>query len=170
MALNADPAASGRLLAALFRGAESRLWGDLEETGTVPAGREAALRAEWECLALDACLRGMVAAGGFGEGTARAVDEFHVAVLEGWAAGGPDAELAARRERLTARYEEYGRLARDLEAAGAARVSATLGASAAAHACAPGEVPREVAALLAAMHEALVEGAVAALRPPGDGG
>lgn len=159
----------GRRLAEFFRGVEPRLWNDLAESGAVPAGREADARAEWECLALDACLRGLVAAGGFGEPTVRAVDEFHAAVLEGWAAGAPVAGLAARRERLTARYEEYGRLARDLEAAGAACVSSALGASAAAHACAPAAAPDGLARLFAALHESLAEGAAAFLREPAAG-
>ena len=163
MSLRDDPAASGRLLAMLFAGVEPRLWADLVETGRVPAERTDAARAEWECLALDACLRGLVAAGGFGERTAEAVDAFHTAVLEQWSGAGTP--LAPRRERLTARYEEYGALARGLEAAGAARVSATLGATAAAHACAPGAAPEELATFLGAMHEAITEGALAALTP-----
>lgn len=162
-----DPATRGLRLAAFFRATEARLWSDLAESGAVPAGRDARVRAEWECLALDACLRGLVAAGGFGDATARAVDAFHAAVLEGWAAGGPPEALAPRRERLAARYEENGRTARALEAAGAARVSAALGASAAGHACAPGDAPPSLAGLLAAMHESLAEGAAAFLREGG---
>lgn len=163
MSLRDDPAASGRLLAMLFAGVEPRLWADLAETGRVPAAHADAARAEWECLALDACLRGLVAAGGFGERTAEAVDAFHTAVLEGWSAAG--APVAPRRERLTARYEEYGALARGLEAKGAARVSATLGEAAATHACAPESPPAELAAFFGAMHEAITEGAAAALSP-----
>jgi hypothetical protein len=161
VALKDDPAASGRLLATMFQGVEPRLWAELAEALALPAGREEAARAEWECLALDACLRGLVAAGGFGERTAQAVDAFHTAVLEAW--GADAAALPARRERLRARYEEYGRIARELEAKGAARVSAMLGATAAAHACAPEAAPEALGALLATMHESLVEGAAAAL-------
>jgi hypothetical protein len=159
-----QPAAHGRRLAAFFRAAEPRLWRDLAESGAVPGGREREARAEWECLALDACLRGLVAAGDFRDHTAHEVDEFHAAVLEGWAAGGSVESLAVRRERLTARYEEYGRLARGLEAAGAARVSATLGESAATHACAPAAAPAALASVFATMHESLAEGAAAMLR------
>jgi len=162
-------AVNGRRLAAFFRSAGPRLWSDLAESGAVPEGLEREARAEWECLALDACLRGLVAVGGFGERTVRAVDEFHAAVLEGWAAEVAALALAARRERLTARYEEYGRIARDLEAAGAARVSAELGRVAAAHACAPGEPPEALAALLAAMHESLAEGAASLLHEAAEG-
>lgn len=156
--------AAGRRLAAFCRTAEARLWRDLAESGAVPAGRESRARAEWECLALEACLRGLVAAGGFGDRTAREVDEFHAAVLEGWAAEGTVEALAARRERLTARYEEYGRLARGLQAAGAARVSAAIGAAAAAHASGAGPAPAALAETFAALHESLAEGAVAVLR------
>jgi hypothetical protein len=166
MSVKADPGEAGRRLGDFFLGVEARLWRDLRETGTVPGGADARVRAEWECLALDACLRGLVAAGGFGDHTVRAVDAFHAAVLEAWAAGAPEPTLAARRERLTARYEEYGRLARDLEAKGAALVSARLGETAAAHACSPGPAAADLAALLGAMHEALVEGAFAALDSP----
>lgn len=161
MALRSDPDASGRLLAAFFQEVEPRLWTDLAEAGAVPDGLEPAARAEWECLALDACLRGLVAAGGFGEHTAQAVDAFHAAVLEGW--GADTLPLPERRERLRERYEEYGRIARELESKGAARVSAMLGETAAAHACAPAAAPEALSTLLAAMHEALVEGAAAAL-------
>lgn len=157
-------AGNGRRLAAFFRTAAPRLWNDLAESGALPGGRERESRAEWECLALDACLRGLVAAGGFGDRTVLAVEEFHAAVLEGWAAEVTAQALATRRERLTARYEQYGRIARDLEAAGAARVSAELGRAAAAHACAPLEAPAALASLLAAMHESLAEGAAALLR------
>lgn len=161
MPLSDDPEASGRRLAMFFAAVEPRLWADVGETGAVPAGGEPAARAEWECLALDACLRGLVAAGGFGERTAQAVDAFHTAVLERWTAEG--APLDARRERLRARYEEYGRIARELESKGAARVSATLGATAAAHACGAAPSNEALGALFAAMHESLVEGAAAAL-------
>ena len=164
MTSHPEPVAHGRRLAAFFRAAEPRLWRDLAESGAVPGEREREARAEWECLALDACLRGLVAAGDFRDRTAQEVDEFHAAVLEDWAAGGTVESLAARRERLTARYEEYGRLARSLEAAGAARVSATLGETAAGHACSPAPAPAALASVFAAMHESLAEGAAAMLR------
>lgn len=164
MTTHPEPAGHGRRLAAFFHAAEPRLWRDLAESGAVPGDRESGARAEWECLALDACLRGLVAAGDFRDRTAEEVDEFHAAVLEGWAASSPVESLAARRERLTARYEEYGRLARGLEAAGAARVSATLGEAAAGHACAPAPPPAALATVFAAMHESLAEGAATMLR------
>lgn len=163
MPLPGDPVAAGRLLAALFQGVEPRLWSDLEETGAVPPGLEDSVRPEWECLALDACLRGLVASAGFGELTAGAVDAFHAAVLEVWAREVDELALAARRARLAARYEEYGARARGLESAGTARVSAVLGEAAAAHAFAPEPAPEALARLLAAMHEAVHEGAIAAL-------
>lgn len=166
MTTNPAPRALGRPLAAFFLAAEPRLWRDLAETGAVPAGREAGARSEWECLALDACLRGLVAAGDFRDRTAAEVDEFHAAVLEAWAAQGTAGALAARRERLTARYEEYGRIARNLEAAGASRVSASLGEAPAAHACAGDPAPAALASVLAAMHESLAEGAAALLGEP----
>ena len=169
MTTHPEPAAHGRRLAAFFRAAEPRLWRDLAESGAVPADHEREARAEWECLALDACLRGLVAAGDFRDRTAEEVDEFHAAVLEDWAARGPVDSLAARRERLTARYEEYGRLARGLEAAGASRVSATLGETAATHACAPAAAPAALASVFAAMHESLAEGAATMLRDGIDG-
>ncbi len=159
-----DRAARGPRLAAFFLAAEPRLWGDLAESGTVPVGLEAQVRAEWECLALDACLRGLVAAGDFRDRTAADVDEFHTALLEAWSEAGDGAALAERRDRLRARYEEYGAIARNLESAGAARVSSSLGGAAAAHACAP--APPALAAVFAAMHESLAEGAAAWLREP----
>lgn len=165
MDLERDPAAGGRLLAAFFAGVESRLWKDLVDTGTVPPGAERAARVEWECLALDACLRGLVAAGGFGGRTADAVDAFHADVLAGWSASGGESALATRRERLAARYEAYGVLARAHDGAPPARVSEVLAGAAAGHACAPAAPPEPFVRVLAAMHEAVTEGAMAALAP-----
>ncbi len=154
-----NAAADARRLAGFFRGAEARLWADLAESGAVPAGRGAAARAEWECVALHACLRGLVAAGGFGERTADAVDAFHAAVLGAWSGESGAEAPAARRARLLARYEEYGALARGLEASGAGRVAAAIVAAAAARAGA-GE---PLAGHFAALHESLAEGAAAFL-------
>jgi len=154
-----NAAADARRLAGFFRGAEARLWTDLAESGAVPAGGGAAARAEWECVALHACLRGLVAAVGFGDRAAEAVDAFHAAVLEGWPGDAGAEDPAVRRARLLARYEEYGALARGAEAAGAAGVPAAIGAAAARHAGAGAAL----AGHFAALHESLAEGAAAFL-------
>ena len=107
-----DPERRGRALAEFFRMVSPRLFRDLEESGALPRSDAAALaraRDEWDCFALYACVRGLVAAGGFNRETAAAIDAMHERVLERWAAE-PDAHepFDARRARISERYSEYG--------------------------------------------------------------
>jgi len=165
----ADPAARGRALAAFFFAVEPALWGDLEESGRLPGSATPTARREWECFALYACVRGLVAAGGFNTETAAAVDHLHDAVVARWAVEADEPEpLAARRERVADRYAEYGRIGQELESRGAHLVTARLGEAAAAHLCAPLGPPEGLAAMVGELHEALAEGAAEAVRR-GDG-
>src|SRR5262249_37181185 len=76
-----DPAERGRALAEFAQAVIPRLWSDLESSGVLPdSGRDA--RDEWTCFALYACVRGLVAAGGFNRETAAAIDTMHTTVLE----------------------------------------------------------------------------------------
>jgi hypothetical protein len=162
-----DPRARGVALAALLRRLEASLWGDLEESGLLtalpPGGREHA-RGEWEALAMYACVRGLVAAGGFNTETAAAVDALHETVAAGW---DPEPGADGRRARLAERYAEYGRIGQELEATGAAHVARRLGEACAAH-VAGGMVLPGLADTLGALHEALAEGAAAAVRCASD--
>jgi hypothetical protein len=154
----ADPEARGAALARFHLAVAPRLAADLADSGAVPAGAAAA--DEWECLAVHASVRGLVAASGFGAATALAVDAFHRAVLEAWMEASPSLEaFDARRLRLADRHAEYGAIGLDEPAGDAHR---RLGEAAARHAGAP-DAP-DLAALLAALHEALAEGAAEAVR------
>ncbi|HEV2104359.1 MAG TPA: hypothetical protein VGU27_01425, partial [Candidatus Eisenbacteria bacterium] len=128
----AEPAARARALADFHFRTEPRLWADLVESGLVPD--TVAARREWECFALYALVRGLVAAGGFNLATATGVDALHESVLERWAAEGAAEEpLETRRARAAERYAEYGLLGQSLPAAGGAQVARRLGEAAARH-------------------------------------
>jgi hypothetical protein len=162
----ADPERRGRALASFYAAVAPRLLADLEESGQValePAAARARVRLEWEGFALYACVRGLVAAGGFNRETARAIDALHGAVLETWMAEADSLEsFETRRANLAPRYEEYGRIGQEGGAAGASAVTARLGEAAARHMCAEGSPA--LATLVGALHEALVEGATVAVR------
>jgi hypothetical protein len=157
-----DPDRRGRALAAFALAAIPRLWRDVAESGGLPDAAPA--REEWECFALYACVRGLVAAGGFNRETAAAIDAMHEAVLERWSAEDA-AAFDARRARAAERYSEYGGIGQDGGASGAATVTARLGAACARHLGAPADA--DLAALVGAVHEALVEGAAEAVRIAG---
>ena len=147
----------GRALAAYFFDVEPALWRDLEESGVF--AHAPAARAEWECLALHACVRGLVAGGGFHDATADALDAMHEAVLERWTAEvGADA-LADRRSRVADRYGEYGRIGHEHDGAPPDALAAALGAAAAKHVFAPAKSDEEAITALAHLHAAMTEGA-----------
>uniref|UniRef100_A0A832MIX9 Uncharacterized protein n=1 Tax=Eiseniibacteriota bacterium TaxID=2212470 RepID=A0A832MIX9_UNCEI len=161
-----DPTARGEALARFFASLEASLFAHLEESGLLPAGEAAAAHArrEWECLALYACVRGLVAAGGFNRETAAAVDALHAAVLASWRATDSAGEpLAARSARVAERYAEYGAIGAEGGAAGAASVARRLGEAWARHAAGPG-ASDDLVELAGALHEALAEGAAEAVR------
>jgi hypothetical protein len=164
-----DPDARGRTLAAFFLDIEPRLFADLEESGCIPASAlPHRARREWECFALYACVRGLVAAGGFNRETAAAIDGLHTAVLEEWMTHTiADENFDQRRARISERYAEYGAIGQQGGAAGAETVTARLGAAAAAHIAAPIEPHEGLADVVGGAHEALVEGATEAVRRAG---
>lgn len=164
----ADPRLRGEALATFYAAVAPRLWADLAESGALPPGtaetRERAVL-EWECFALYACVRGLVAAGGFNQETAAAVNALHEAVLERWSLEAASADaFEARRARIAERYAEYGHIGQELEASGAHLVSQRLGEAAARHMTEPDEPPGALGALVGGLHEALAEGATEAVK------
>jgi hypothetical protein len=161
-----DPQRRGHALAEFFLAVEPRLYIDLAEAGVLPAAPDPAqadrAQGEWECFALYACVRGLVAAGGFNRETAAAIDALHERVLAGWMEGSPDTgESRARRNRIAERYAEYGGIG---QAGGAATVTRRLGEAAARHMALCDPPPAELAELTGALHENLAEGAAESVR------
>jgi hypothetical protein len=161
----ADPALRGRALADFYRIVAPRLFRDLEESGALPKGAEAGARArdEWECFALYACVRALVAAGGFNRETGAAIEALHDSVL-GAAAQEPLGQGAARRARVAERYAEYGAIGQEGGAAGAGTVTKRLGEAAARHMVPKGAAGASLADIAGTLHEQLVEGATEAVR------
>jgi hypothetical protein len=162
-----DPEVRGQALADFFLEVEPRLFADLGESVTLARGSTAPLdRLEWACFALYACVRGLVAAGGFNRETATAVDALHDRVLEAWesgASGEPFAATGAARARVADRYAEYGAIGQEGGASGAATVTARLGMAAAGH-VAGDPAPPGFAELIGELHESLVEGSAESVR------
>ncbi len=164
-----DPARRGLALAEFFRAVAPRLFRDLEESGALPevgdpAARERA-RAEWEGFALYACVRALVAAGGFNRETGAAIEALHESVLGSNAESEPGAPADNdRRARIAERYAEYGAIGQEGGASGAATVTQRLGEAAARHMTAPEPAGEALAEIAGALHEQLVEGATEAVR------
>jgi hypothetical protein len=164
-----DPDRRGRALAVLFREIEPRLFADLVEADVLPTDvdglGEAQARREWECFALYACVRGLVAAGGFNRETAGAIDALHEAVLDGWRPNDHAGEtLEARRQLIADRYAEYGEIGQAGGKSGAATVTRRLGEAAARHMTASLEASPELAELVGTLHESLAEGSAETIR------
>jgi hypothetical protein len=163
----ADPARRGRALAGFYAAVAPRLFHDLAESA-LPEGDGAALeraRAEWECFALYACVRGLVAAGGFNRETGAAIEALHEEALGPLVPGAPETAARAERRALVARrYAEYGAIGQEGGAAGAGTVARRLGEAAARHMAAPAAPAETLAELAGALHEQLVEGATEAVR------
>jgi hypothetical protein len=157
-----DPERRGQALATFYREVAPRLFHDLEQTGALGERPSDSARDEWECFALYACVRGLVAAGGFNRETGRALDAFHQAVLG--EAPESDADSARLRSLVARRYEEYGAIGQAGGAAGAGTVTERLGARAAEHMAAPSPPPRGLAERVGDLHESLVEGATESVR------
>lgn len=161
----ADPVRRGQALAALFFAVEPRLFADLGEAGVLPPrgdeGTEARVHAEWACFALYACVRGLIAAGGFNRETAGAVDALHATVTEAWTHPGP---AAGARDLVADRYAEYGTIGQTGGASAAATVGRRLGEAAARHMSAGASPPDGLAEMAGALHESLAEGSAESVR------
>lgn len=163
-----DPKERGRALARLFHDLSPRMLRDLEEAGFDARNDAARVAREWECLALYACVRGLIAAGGFNRETAVAIDAFHdEALLEPFL---PDEDGPAEREdpearraRVAERYAEYGAIGQAAEHEGPGALANRLGSAGARHMseAAPSATMIEV---VGALHEALAEGAAESVR------
>jgi hypothetical protein len=162
----ADPEERGRALAAFHRTVSASLFDQLGESGVLPEGdvERSHAREEWEIFTLYACVRGLVAASGFGDATSKAIDAFHEAALESrWTRSGDARAFETWRDRVRERYEAYGALSREGGKAGAADLTARLGAAAAAHMAGTAASP-ELAQMAGALHESMAEGAAAWLQ------
>lgn len=159
-----DPERRGRELATLYGTLAPRLFADLEESvlETIDPARKEQARQEWDLFALYACIRGLVAAGGFNRETARAIDAFHETVIENWSPAAAH-DLETRRALVSERYAEYGAIGQAGGAAGAATVAHRLGAAAARH-IAGGEPSEGLAEVVGELHESLAEGAAESIR------
>ncbi len=165
----ADPETRGRALAAFFVEVEPRLWQDLVESDVMPAAGDDQTvfraRIEFECFSLYACVRALVAAGGFNRETGAAIDAMHEAVLEQWMSRAADVQaFQARRALVAERYAEYGEIGQAGGASGAGTVTVRLGTAAARHMTLEREPADDLAALVGGLHETLVEGAAEAVR------
>lgn len=162
----ADPLRRGRALAELFLSVAPRLHDQMGEAGVLAAADDVVhAREEWECFALYACVRGLVAAGGFNRETAAAIDALHERVLEAWkeVAATPQA-FEARRGMVAERYAEYGAIGQAGGAAGAATVAERLGQAAARHIARRDPAPAGLAELVGGLHESLAESAAESVR------
>jgi len=159
-----DPSRRGQALADFFLAVESRLYADLDEAGVLPVrddlAHEQRVRAEWACFALYACVRGLIAAGGFNRETGAAIETLHERVVAAWQEATPDPGAdEARRKRIAERYAEYGTIGQAGGASGAATVTRRLGEAAARHMTEAGTASAELAEMVGALHESLAEGA-----------
>src|SRR5467141_2923296 len=103
-----DPARRGRTLAELVMRLGPRLFEEIVEAGVLPRGPGApapAARSEWDCFALYACVRGLVAAGGFNRETAAAIDALHEHTL--------DPADTVLKALVSERYAEYGAIGQE---------------------------------------------------------
>lgn len=159
--MTSEPTQRGQRVAALFAKLAPALFHDIEESGLLPlsdaAAREHARR-EWEYFALYACVRGLVAAGGFNLESGQALDAFHQAVPA------RIADFDERRADVAARYQEYGELGQRESHGGDPQVARALGAAAARHMTSQTEPLPALVELVGSLHEALVEGVQEALR------
>ena len=162
-----DPETRGHALAEFYRTVAPRLFHDIIESGLLPddADRSDQARAEWECFALYACVRGLVAAGGFNRETGRAIDALHDDVTTTWEReAGARETIEARRTRVSSRYSEYGEIGQAGGKSEAATVAHRLGEAAARHMTAPYDPREGLAGIVGSLHEALAEGAAETVR------
>jgi hypothetical protein len=140
-----------------------RLFRDLEESDALGAADREVARVEWEAFALYACVRGLVAAGGFNRETAAAIESLHAHAV---GAGDEATDDAGRtlRARIAERYEEYGTIGQAGGASGAASVTQRLGEAAARHMTGGGAPDPKLAETVGLLHETLAEGATEAVR------
>ena len=149
-------AASGALPGAAPAALEPQ--GDRDPVARAPQGDAIArARREWDAFALYACVRGLVAGGGFNRETAASIEVLHETVAAHWRSEFRDE--AAESAHISKRYAEYGEIGQAGGKSGAESVTLRLGAAAARHMLGdkPGDDPGTVAELVGALHESLAE-------------
>jgi hypothetical protein len=151
----------------LYRQQAPLLFEDLLESGKLACGStpEALERArlEWECFALYACVRGIVAGADFGGPTSAAIDAFHEAAVPEPPGDAGRLAVAELRRRASERYDEYADIGKAGGASGAVTVTLRLGAAAARHMLGT-EPTLELAELVGELHESLAEVVADAVR------
>ena len=145
-------------LAAFFADVSPRLLQELADAGALAGVAEATARAEWQAVALHACIRGVVAEDDHSDAKADLVDALHDLVLPTLA---PAAVQAALRAHLARRYGEYDGIARTHGRRDAASVPAAI-ATACARRMRAADA-KAFAAAAAPLLEALADGAAAVL-------
>jgi hypothetical protein len=158
-----DPVRRGEVLAEFFRTVTPRLFRDLEESDALGDVDREVARVEWDAFALYACVRGLVAAGGFNRETAAAIDALHAHAVDPGPAASDDAAIAPRA-RIAERYAEYGAIGQAGGASGAATVTQRLGEAAARHMSGGAPPDPKLAETVGLLHETLAEGAAEAVR------
>ena len=164
-----DPSQRGLALAEFFLAIEPRLYADLDEAGLLPGGDDPAragrARDEWRCFALYACVRGLIAAGGFNRETGEAIEVLHERVVAAWRQADPATGAdELRRQRIAERYAEYGTIGQTGGASAAATVGRRLGEAAARHMTGDDPADDALAEMVGALHESLAEGSAEAVR------
>ena len=162
-----DPDAVGRAVAELFATQSPMLFDDLASSGVLgaldPAARTRALL-EWECFALYACVRGIVAGGGFNQETGRAIEALHETAVPARLASASVTDAETIRRRVSERYEEYGTIGQEGGASGAATVTERLGRAAARHMLDADAPPAATVETIGHLHESLTEGVAEIVR------
>jgi len=160
-----DPLARGRSLAAFFLRLEPSLWADIDASGLLEGTDLGAARGEWSVLALHACVRGLVAAGGFGDDNARALETFHAEVASAWNADPiVDESADERHERVAERMESYDAIALAAESRGAETVLERLGTAAARYVSGTDIARAGLADMLSELHDAIAQGSAESVR------
>jgi hypothetical protein len=162
-----DPEAVGRDVAELFAAQAPALFEDLVSSGLLGAldgeARTLALL-EWECFALYACVRGIVAGGGFNRESGRAIEVLHDTAVPSRLASARSTDAETLRRRVSERYEEYGTIGQEGGASGAATVTERLGRAAARHMMDAETPPAAAVETIGHLHESLAEGVAEIVR------
>jgi hypothetical protein len=161
-----DPEAVAREVATLFVNHAPELFEELTASralGPLDDTARGHALLEWECFALYACVRGIVAGNGFNRETARAIEVMHDVLVPSGLASAATTDAESLRARIAERYDEYGTIGQEGGASGAATVTERLGLAAARHMLGS-EPPAPAAETIGHLHESLTEGVAELVR------